>query len=193
MSDGGCNSLPHSVQCPYSDSLITEDQRQGATFEALTTSGGNSRLGPECSIQAAPVLSISVLPGPSAQETLLSLSSAWTPDLYPPRVCPFPGTVHATNPGPICSGVLRAFHLYDSIYNMSMLLNISEPQFPPLKSKVNNYYFGWQLQRRKKITVECLNWLPRVSANMTVFGLLGRPAPLNWRGWVSLGKELCRK
>lgn len=42
------------------------------------------------------------------------------------------------NPGPICSGAIKAFHLYDLIYNMGVLLNISEPQFPPLKSKVNN-------------------------------------------------------
>lgn len=89
MSDGGCDSLPHSVQCPYSDSRVTEAQRQGATFETLTISGGNSRLGPKCSIQAAPALSIPVLPGPSAQETFLSFSSLG------PQVSTLSGFVHS--------------------------------------------------------------------------------------------------
>lgn len=54
------------------------------------------------------------------------------------------------NPGPVCFGAIKACHLHDWTYDMGMLLNFSEPQFPPLKSKGNSYYFGWLLQRRKK-------------------------------------------
>lgn len=83
MSDR-VGASPCSVQCPRIDSGGTEVQRQGATFNAVTVSGGSSRTRTQVYIQAAPALPASVLPGSPAQEVPLSPSSAWTPGLYLP-------------------------------------------------------------------------------------------------------------
>lgn len=75
----------HSVQCPCTASWGTEAQGQGRTSEAVTIGGGNFMTRTQVQYPVSHALSISVLPGPPAQETLVPRSSAGTPGLYPPR------------------------------------------------------------------------------------------------------------